>query len=157
MQSSPIRTAIIAIVALLGILFTIPSFLPQDVRDAWPGFLPKQTVVLGLDLQGGSHLLLQVNEEGIVSERLQSLRRDVRNTLANDNGIGNLITTDEATQSLTVELTDPTQLEAARTAIAALQNTISNSLISVGGVNELAFGETTDGKLTVTLTPDGVE
>ncbi|WP_316360089.1 protein translocase subunit SecD [Devosia sp.] len=157
MQSSPIRTAIIAIVALLGILFTIPSFLPQDVRDAWPGFLPKQTVVLGLDLQGGSHLLLQVNEDGIVSERLQSLRRDVRNTLANDNGIGNLITTDEATKSLTVELTDPTQLEAARTAIAALQNTISNSLIAVGGVNELAFGETTDGKLTVTLTPEGVE
>lgn len=156
MQSSPIRTAIIAIVAVLGILFTIPSFLPQDVRDAWPGFLPRQTVVLGLDLQGGSHLLLQVNEDGIVSERLQSLRRDVRNTLANDNGIGNLITTDEATQSLTVELTDPTQKEAARTALAALQNTISNSLISVGGVNELAFGETPDGKLTVTLTPEGV-
>jgi SecD/SecF fusion protein len=157
MQSSPIRTAIIAIVAILGILFTIPSFLPQDVRDNWPGFLPRQTVVLGLDLQGGSHLLLQVNEDGIVTERLQSLRRDVRNTLANDNGIGNLITTDEATQSLTVELTDPTQLEAARTAIAALQNTISNSLLAVGGVNELAFGETTDGKLTVTLTPEGVE
>ncbi|MBE0580781.1 protein translocase subunit SecD [Devosia sp.] len=157
MQSSPIRTAIIAFVALLGILFTIPSFLPQDVRDAWPGFLPRQTVVLGLDLQGGSHLLLQVNEDGIVAERLQSLRRDVRNTLANDNGIGNLITTDEATKSLTVELTDPTQLEAARAAIAALQNTISNSLIAVGGVNELAFGETTDGKLTVTLTPEGVE
>jgi SecD/SecF fusion protein len=157
MQSSPIRTAIIAIVAILGILFTIPSFLPQDVRDNWPGFLPRQTVVLGLDLQGGSHLLLQVNEDGIVTERLQSLRRDVRNTLANDNGIGNLITTDEATKSLTVELTDPTQLEAARTAIAGLQNTISNSLIAVGGVNELAFGETTDGKLTVTLTPEGVE
>jgi SecD/SecF fusion protein len=157
MQSSPIRTAIIAIVALLGILFTIPSFLPQDVRANWPGFLPRQTVVLGLDLQGGSHLLLQVNEDGIVTERLQSLRRDVRNTLANDNGIGNLITTDEATKSLTVELTDPTQLEAARTAIAALQNTISNSLLAVGGVNELAFGETTDGKLTVTLTPEGVE
>nr|WP_295885840.1 protein translocase subunit SecD [uncultured Devosia sp.] len=157
MQSSPIRTAVIAIVALLGILFTIPSFLPQDVRDNWPGFLPKQTVVLGLDLQGGSHLLLQVNEAGIVTERLQSLRRDVRNTLANDNGIGNLITTDEATKSLTVELTDPAQKEAARTAIAALQNTISNSLIAVGGVNELAFGETADGKLTVTLTPEGVE
>ena len=100
MQFSPIRTAIIAFVALMGVLFAVPSFLPENVRDAWPGFLPKQTVVLGLDLQGGSHLLLQVNEEGIVSERLQGLRRDVRNTLANQNGIGNLITTDEATNSL---------------------------------------------------------
>ncbi|QDZ10074.1 protein translocase subunit SecD [Devosia ginsengisoli] len=156
MQFSPVRTVIIAIVSLLGILFALPSFLPENVRDSWPGFLPRQTVVLGLDLQGGSHLLLQVNESGIVSERLQSLRRDVRNTLANDNGIGNLIATDEATRTLTVELTDPTQKETARTAIAALQNTISNSLIAVGGVNELAFGETPDGKLTVTLTEEGV-
>lgn len=156
MQFSPIRSAIIAIVALLGVLFAVPSFLPQDVRDAWPGFLPKQTVVLGLDLQGGSHLLLQVNEEGIVAERLQTLRRDVRNTLANQNGIGNLITTDEATASLAIELTDPSQKDAARTAVEALQNTISNSLIAVGGVSELSFGETPDGKLTVTLTPEGI-
>ena len=157
MQFSPIRTAIIAFVALMGVLFAVPSFLPENVRDAWPGFLPKQTVVLGLDLQGGSHLLLQVNEEGIVSERLQGLRRDVRNTLANQNGIGNLITTEEATNSLTIELTDPSQKDAARTAVQALQNTVSNSLIAVGGVNELAFGETPDGKLTVSLTPEGIE
>ena len=156
MQFSPVRTAIIAFVALMGVLFAVPSFLPQNMRDAWPSFLPKQTVVLGLDLQGGSHLLLQVNETGIVTERLQTLRRDVRNTLANQNGIGNLITTDEATKSLTVELTDPTQKHAARTAIETLQNTVSNSLISVGGVQELAFGETADGKLTVTLTPEGI-
>lgn len=157
MQFSPIRTAIIAIVSLLGVLFALPSFLPENVRDNWPGFLPRQTVVLGLDLQGGSHLLLQVNQEGIVSERLQSLRRDVRNTLANQNGIGNLISTDAATRTLAIELTDPSQKETARSAIAALQNSISNSLLAVGGVNELSFGETADGKLTVTLTPEGVE
>nr|WP_314260158.1 protein translocase subunit SecD [uncultured Devosia sp.] len=156
MQSSPIRSIIIALVAVLGVLFAVPSFLSPELRESWPSFLPKQTVVLGLDLQGGSHLLLQVNEDGIISERLQTLRRDVRNTLANQNGIGNLITTDAATRTLSVELTDPTQKEAARTAIAALQNTISNSVMAVGGTNELAFGETTDGKLTVQLTEDGV-
>jgi len=157
MQFSPIRTAIIAVVTILGLLFAVPSFLPENVRDAWPSFLPKQTVVLGLDLQGGSHLLLQVNQEGIVSERLQSLRRDVRSTLANQNGIGNIVTTDPATNSIAIELTDPSQKEAARTAIEALQNTIGNSLLAVGGVNELAFGETPDGKLTITLTPEGIE
>jgi SecD/SecF fusion protein len=156
MQFSPVRTAIIAFVALMGVLFAIPSFLPQDVRDSWPGFLPRQTVVLGLDLQGGSHLLLQVDEGGIVTERLQTLRRDVRNTLANQNGIGNIITTDEASRTLSVELTDPTQRDAARTAIEALQNNISNSLIAVGGTQELSFGDTADGKLTVSLTPEGI-
>src|SRR6187551_1031551 len=115
MQFSPVRTAIIAIVALLGVLFAVPSFLPQNVRDAWPSFLPKQTVVLGLDLQGGSHLLLQVNRESIVTERIKGLRRDVRSALANDNGIGNLITT--GADSITVELTDPTQKAAAMAAV----------------------------------------
>jgi len=157
MQSSPFRAILIAVVALLGVLFTLPSFLPENVREAWPAFLPRQTVVLGLDLQGGSHLLLQVNQEGIVNERLQTLRRDVRNTLANQNGIGNLITTDAAKRTLTIELTDPSQKEAARKAVEGLQNVISNALLAVGGVNELAFGETPDGKLTVSLTQEGVE
>jgi SecD/SecF fusion protein len=154
MQSSPIRSAIIVIVAILGILFTIPSFLPKDILASWPGFLPKQTVVLGLDLQGGSHLLLQVNRESIITERIKSLRRDVRSALANDNGIGNLITT--GPDSITIELTDPTQKAAAMTAVQKLQNNVSSNF-GVGGVPELAFSETADGKIVVSLTPEGVQ
>ncbi len=153
MQFSPLRTAIIVIVSVLGILFTIPSFLPKDVLAGWPGFLPKQTVVLGLDLQGGSHLLLQVNEESIVSERVKTLRRDVRTTLTNA-GIGNLITV--SANALSVELTDPTQKAAAQTALQALQNTISSTFGSVGA-QELAFSEAADGKIVVALTEEGVK
>lgn len=154
MQFSPLRTAIIIIVAVLGILFTIPSFLPKDVLNNWPGFLPRNTVVLGLDLQGGSHLLLQVNQDSIITERIKSLRRDVRSTLANQNGIGNLITT--GTDSITVELTDPSQKDAAMAAIRKLQNNVS-ATFGVGGVPELAFSETPDGKIVVSLTPEGVQ
>ncbi|HEY9012085.1 MAG TPA: protein translocase subunit SecD [Devosia sp.] len=153
MQFSPIRTAIIVLVSVLGILFTIPSFMPKDVLSVWPGFLPKQTVVLGLDLQGGSHLLLQVNRDSIVSERIKTLRRDVRQVLANENGIGNLITTGE--DSLTVELTDPSQKDAAMAAVQKLQASISPNF-GVGGVPELAFSQTGDGKIVVSLTPEGV-
>jgi SecD/SecF fusion protein len=155
MQTSPIRAAIIIVIAVLGILFTVPSFLPKDVLDAWPGFLPKQTVVLGLDLQGGSHLLLQVNREGIVEERIKELRRDARSILANDNGIGNIITT--GTDSITIEVTDPTQKDAATTALQTLQNTVTSSLFAGSGVQELAFGETSDGKITIALTPEGID
>ncbi|HTM77976.1 MAG TPA: protein translocase subunit SecDF, partial [Devosia sp.] len=147
MHFSPIRTAVIAIVSILGLLFAIPSFLTPDQRAAWPSFLPHQTVVLGLDLQGGSHLLLQVNREGIIKERVGELRRDARTVLANDNGIGNLITLNSAGNGIEIELTDPAQHDAAVTALAGLQNTVSNSMFAVGGVNELAFGEAPDGKL----------
>ncbi|MDB5535821.1 MAG: secD, partial [Devosia sp.] len=156
MHFSPIRTAIIAIVAIVGLLLAIPSFLSKDQLAAWPGFLPHQTVVLGLDLQGGSHLLLQVNKQGIITERVGELRRDARTVLANDNGIGNLITLNAAGNGIEVELTDPTQKAAAVAALATLQNTVSNSMFAVGGVSELEFGETPDGKLTASLTDQGV-
>lgn len=151
MQFSPLRTAIIALVSLIGILMAIPNFLPKDLQPSW---LPKPGIVLGLDLQGGSHLLLQVNKDGIVTERIKTLRRDVRQALASADGIGNLITT--GADSITVELTDPTQKDAAMAAIEKLQNNVAGSGIGIAGVPELAFSETTDGKIVVALTPDGI-
>src|SRR5664279_1936552 len=94
LQFSPLRTAIIALVALLGIVFAIPNFFSKDQLASWPGFLPHQGMTLGLDLQGGSYLLLQVNKDSVVTDRLKTLRRDARQILAGENGIGNIITTD---------------------------------------------------------------
>ena len=119
LQFSPFRTAIIAIVAVLGIVLAIPNFFAKETVATWPGWLPHQGMTLGLDLQGGSHLLLQVNRDSIITERLKTLRRDARQILAGENGIGNIITTDA--DGITIELTDPTQKAAAETALAKLQ------------------------------------
>ena len=154
LQFSWFRTAIIALVAFIAVLFTIPNFLPGD-PNTWPAGIPHQRMVLGLDLQGGSHLLLQVNREGIVSERIKDLRRDARSVLANQNGIGNLITTGR--DSITVELTDPSQHDAAMAALQTLQNNISNTLFAIGGVPELSFADSGPGRITVALTEQGVE
>jgi len=157
MHYSPIRAVIILLVAFLGIAFAVPNFLPKDVQESLPGWLPQPGLVLGLDLQGGSHLLLEVDRSGIVEQRLSDLRRDARNVLANQNGIGNIITTDEAANAIYIELTDPAQKQQAETALRGLQNTLSNVLFAGTGVDELAFGETADGRLSITLTEDGVK
>ena len=154
LQFTPIRTAIIVIVALLGIFYVIPNFLTKDQLAAWPGWLPKQTVTLGLDLQGGSYLLLEVNRQGIINDRLTELRRDARNILANQNGIGNIITV--AKNALSIELTDPTTLQKADQALQGLQNNVGGSVIGIGGVKELTFTDTPDGKIAIGLTDDGV-
>ena len=147
LQFSPIRTAIILFVAVLGIVFAIPNFFSKDTTATWPGWLPHNGMTLGLDLQGGSYLLLQVNQQSVVTERLKTLRRDARQLLAGENGIGNIITTTD--NGLTIELTDPTQKAAAQAALQKLQT--GNGILGVGGTQELEFGETPDGKLTVTL------
>lgn len=155
LQFSPFRTALIAIVAVIGILFMLPNLLSKDVLAVWPDWLPNQKIVLGLDLQGGSHLLMQVNREDIVTERIKELRRDARSILANENGIGNIITT-EGTR-LFIELTDQTRTEEARDALETLQNTISGSVFATAGATELDFGETGDGRLTLSLTEAGID
>ncbi|MEO8881934.1 MAG: protein translocase subunit SecD, partial [Devosia sp.] len=154
LQFTPIRTAIIVIVALLGIFYVIPNFLTKDQLAAWPGWLPKQTVTLGLDLQGGSYLLLEVNRQGIINDRLAELRRDARNILANQNGIGNIITVSKT--ALSIELTDPTTLQKADQALQGLQNNVGGSVIGIGGVKELTFTDTPDGKIAIGLTDDGI-
>ena len=153
LQFTPIRTAIIIIVALLGIVFAVPNVFNKDQLAAWPAWLPHQPMTLGLDLQGGSYLLLEVNRDSVIQDRLKSLRRDARQILAGDNGIGNIITTDA--DGITIELTDPTQKDKANTALQKLQT--GNGVLGLGGTQELDFGQTTDGKLTVKLDPKGID
>ncbi|MBN9348666.1 MAG: protein translocase subunit SecD [Devosia sp.] len=152
-QFTPIRTAIILIVTVLGIFLAIPNFFSKETTANWPSFLPHDGMTLGLDLQGGSYLLLQVNRDSITTERLKELRRDARQLLAGQNGIGNIITTEA--DGIVIELTDPSTKEAARTALQALQNNIGGTA-GIGGTPELEFGEAADGKLTVKLTPNGI-
>ena len=54
LQFTPVRTAIIVIVAVLGIVFAIPNFFSKDQLASWPGFLQHQGMTLGLELQGGT-------------------------------------------------------------------------------------------------------
>ncbi len=65
----------------LGLLFAWPNLLSEDQAAALPGWLPHKQISLGLDLQGGSHLLLEVEVEVVVGERLEALEDEVRTTL----------------------------------------------------------------------------
>jgi len=57
------RWKIIAIVltCLAGLLVTLPNFFSKETVDAWPSWLPHRQLPLGLDLQGGAHLLLALD------------------------------------------------------------------------------------------------
>ncbi|MFN3972194.1 MAG: protein translocase subunit SecD [Gemmobacter sp.] len=59
---------------LLAVATAIPNFLPATVRSTLPDWAKSQTVALGLDLQGGAHLLLAVDRDDLAEARLQDLR-----------------------------------------------------------------------------------
>ncbi|SEM09470.1 protein translocase subunit secF /protein translocase subunit secD [Roseovarius azorensis] len=58
---------------LLAVAMALPNFLPPTIRNALPDWTTRQTVSLGLDLQGGAHLLLAVNRDDLAQARLQAL------------------------------------------------------------------------------------
>jgi len=70
------KKALVIIVAALGIIYAAPNLLPGD--RAGGGFLPGQKINLGLDLQGGSHLLLRVDMDVVVEERLETMAETIR-------------------------------------------------------------------------------
>lgn len=70
-----------AIIVLAGILVALPNALTQRQLDALPDWLPKKQVTLGLDLRGGSHLVLEVDAAAVKTDRLRALLGNARDAL----------------------------------------------------------------------------
>ena len=75
------KIVLITIVCLLGIAYAAPNFIPRATLEGVPDFVPHKQISLGLDLQGGSHLLLEVQVDAVIKERLSSLVDAVRGSL----------------------------------------------------------------------------
>ncbi len=74
------KATAIVLTAFVVCLFAVPNFLPEKMVQSWPKWAQRH-VVLGLDLQGGSHILLEVDTNAVRKEKLESLRDDVRRVL----------------------------------------------------------------------------
>ena len=116
---------------LFGFLAALPSVLPPSVRDSLPGFLPRTPVTLGLDLQGGSHVLLEVDSEDLRDQMAKQLIGDIRLTLRDKRiryaGLG------RSGDRISVQISDPAQMDEAYTALAALSQQVSIGIFGTGG------------------------
>jgi len=68
-------------VCLCGILFALPTFIAKQHLNFLPQFMQNNQVNLGLDLQGGSHLLLEIDIKSAAQDRLENLAEETRTTL----------------------------------------------------------------------------
>ena len=140
------RIILVAVVTVLGVLFAIPSFLTPAQREALPAFMPKAGVNLGLDLQGGSYLLLEIDTPALVQSRLEKIVNDMETALADAPGDPidfEIIGADGETAAIRLlEPSDQTR------ALEALEGIVTQ--VAAGG-----FGATTP-DIAFTTTPDGV-
>ena len=138
-----------AIVVLAGILIALPNALPKSVIAKMPGWLPTSTVSLGLDLQGGSYLLLEVELDKVRKDRLVTLVSDIRAGLRKARiGYTDLQTTGSVAS---VRILDATRFEEAKKILEDLNPAISGSLLSVGA-HEYTLTTPGNNKLVMKMT-----
>ncbi|HTP75450.1 MAG TPA: protein translocase subunit SecD [Rhizomicrobium sp.] len=131
LQVSTWTRLLVALILLTGLFVAVPNALPDDIRARIPGWLPSQTVTLGLDLQGGSYLLLEVELDAVQKDKLESLMGDVRRALRKAHIRYDNIGVNGDTFS--VEIKDPTQRDDARTLIEGLNPTMGTGVLGVSG------------------------
>jgi len=88
----------------------------------WPSFLPDPKINLGLDLAGGSHLLLEANRDQVAQMRLETMQEDVQTRLAAASPQIDIGSISRTGGKLTFSLKDPSKVDAAREIINKLTN-----------------------------------
>ena len=86
------KIVLIAVVCALGIFYASPNVVDRGLLEGIPDGLPNKQISLGLDLQGGSHLLLEVQVDAVIRERLVALvdaaRTELRRSRIGYQGLG---------------------------------------------------------------------
>lgn len=97
---------------LACVIVSLPNLFSSERLQSMPSWFPKNQVNLGLDLQGGSHLLLEVDLAALEAEHLETLLDSIRVALRRAQiGYTNLAAKGGA---VSVEIRDPAQAENAR-------------------------------------------
>ncbi len=119
------------LVVVVGILIALPNALSDNVRAKFPSWLPSSAVNLGLDLQGGSYLLLQVDLDQVTRDRAEAMVGDIRAAFRKAHiPLTDLSAKDD---TVSVRVTDASRLDEARTLVTSINPTVSSAVLSVGG------------------------
>lgn len=159
------RTKIVATLAviLIGLSLAVPSFVPADSRKAFMASLPSwfpswiipsRAIVLGLDLQGGSQILLEIDQPDLVRSMVTGLRDDVRRVLREaavspEGGIR------VVNRGVELRIPDAAARAKVMPKLRELAQPINNPLAGGGG-QTLAINESESGTIQLTLTDAGV-
>ena len=142
MYFSRLKTWIVLGVCALGLLFALPNVMPAPFAG-----VPWRALHLGLDLRGGSYLLMQVDMNAVVKERLDGLVDASRRALDQAGLRPFTVTAQTAQDRLLVKLGDASKQPAAETALRGLATTEG---VGLSARPDLDVAQTPEG-LTVTL------
>lgn len=140
---SRLKILLIWLVAIAAFIVAAPNLLSQAQLSSLPGWIRQDRVTLGLDLQGGSHIVLRLERSDIIRSRLEATVASVRDKLR---GAGIRYTGLTGTaQTVTVKVTDTAQLQAAADLLKSLTSA------------DVSLQQSNDGQLTLQISDKAID
>jgi protein-export membrane protein SecD len=149
LQVSNWTKLLVALILLGGILISLPNALPESVRAKFPSWLPHNTVSLGLDLQGGSYILLEVQLDPVFKDQMDSTVGEIRRTLRKAH-IGFTDLSDDGGK-IAVRVLDQAQYDQAVAAIKEL-NPLTGGSVLAAGARQYDMTQTDGGRIQLAMT-----
>jgi preprotein translocase subunit SecD len=136
------KIGMVLAIGIIGLIYALPNLFSRAQMDQMPDWLPHEQINLGLDLQGGSHLLLEVGLHAVIQERMDGLVDDVRRSLRAERigyrGLG------ARGDAVIFTLTDPADADRAREVLAELDPNLITP--------QLELVDAGDGRMEIRLT-----
>ncbi|MBZ9817910.1 protein translocase subunit SecDF [Mesorhizobium sp. CA4] len=152
---SRLKMILIWLAVAITVILAAPNLFPASMLAQLPNWVPKRQMTLGLDLQGGSHILLQMDQNDLIKDQLETTRDEIR-TLLRDakiqyTGLGG------TGRTVQVRINDPSQVEAAKTALKPITNPVAAGLFAGGSVQSMTLDDSEPGLLKFTVTDAGIK
>lgn len=141
-------------VCLLGLLFALPNFFAKETVASWPSFFPHRQIPLGLDLQGGAHLLLTMDTDALRKDWLDNLRSDARRQLRDAKIYPSAIGVSGG--AVQVRIDKPEEVDTAVRELRKLAQPIGSAVLGTTS-NDLDVAKADGGLITLTPTPAGLQ
>ncbi|MBI1362659.1 MAG: protein translocase subunit SecD [Proteobacteria bacterium] len=124
------KKVVVFIVLIWSVLYALPNFMTPEMRER-VSFLPMRTLNLGLDLQGGAHLVLEVDINSVINRAYQNIEGSVRDTLRAEKQRYKGLNA-HGTEEVAYEAFSP---EDAETQAKTLRSKISDTYVNVDGTH----------------------
>ena len=149
---SKFKSISILLICLLGIFFALPNLLSQNTLNDLPKIIPHKQINLGLDLRGGSHLLVEVQSSVRASERMDDLYDEIRIELRRNKIL--LSDISQSDNQLKITLSDDGFKGDLLDIIESLSQNVRGQLGTGQLVDELNIVEQIDGSILVSMTDE---
>ena len=150
------RVYLVLLATVWAVLFAAPNVIPASVRAHLPPIMPRQAINLGLDLRGGSHIMLEVDTRALLKERLESQAESMGKELSNAKPRINYTGKSAGNGVARLKVLDPNDQDRA---LKLIRTMLRPSFSALGGSSSDGYvvSIAPDGAIEVRMTKDGLE